>query len=517
MHSCKKAGHSCMRNVISFIKLPGRKAFKTVGRAARCVLFAVWNTWAFRDQACCGADMCSRYNDTRARNKDDNTSCVKCGCAMHTPGAATADAGQAYEALSRPFVNKSVDNLFTNAVARCKSGDMTVSVFKTTTFNACLGGRTDSKCDDRTVLWISKIRKSIKSLLAMCVYRVGNVFIRQESGIPIGGPVSGVILEICCEVLEHRFDTYTWPSKRDACALKGARKEYIAAARYADDTAMASKWFCSGCLENFIIKTYKNEISFDITSECQQWEDFIALKFLDFILYADFMGAQTGPHTKNELAIWLGKPDLRIKLRFPPLYGKPVQANNRLRIDLCGRIARYRVLKAHPTSIALSLAADFVELSSLGYTSGAIRKAWFSIPDQDAYVHVGWKVLDALRPELEAPVTGERTLHYSALALTALSKVTMLASTVWDRAAYASFFLLIERLENHLENSGSTTGRPIGLHMHVHSHFWQVICARSRERTQIFILTIVALYEWHRHVLTNSMLAWWANFYENCW
>lgn len=32
-HSCVKAGHSCLRNIMSFCKVPGRKTFKRVGRA----------------------------------------------------------------------------------------------------------------------------------------------------------------------------------------------------------------------------------------------------------------------------------------------------------------------------------------------------------------------------------------------------------------------------------------------------------------------------------------------------
>ena len=167
------------------------------------------------------------------------------------------------------------------------------------------------------------------------------------------------------------------------------------------------------------------------------------MKFLGFILYADFMGARTGPHTKNEIAVWLGKPDLRSKLRFPPICGKPGQACNRLRVDLCGRISRYRALQAHPASTALAFAADFVELSSLGYSSSSIRKAWFSIPEQDAYVHIGSKVLDTIRSDLGAPVVGGFSLHYNALALKALLKVAGKAQLIWDKVACASYVLLL--------------------------------------------------------------------------
>lgn len=32
-HTCAKAGRSCLRNIVSFIKVPGRKTFKKIGRA----------------------------------------------------------------------------------------------------------------------------------------------------------------------------------------------------------------------------------------------------------------------------------------------------------------------------------------------------------------------------------------------------------------------------------------------------------------------------------------------------
>ena len=41
------------------------------------------------------------------------------------------------------------------------------------------------------------------------------------------------------------------------------------------------------------------------------------MKFYDFILYADFIRAQTSPHANKEIVTWLGTPDFRIKLRNP--------------------------------------------------------------------------------------------------------------------------------------------------------------------------------------------------------
>ena len=47
--SCNKPCDLCMRIVISFIKLPGRTAFKAVCRATRCIPLAIWPFGAFLD------------------------------------------------------------------------------------------------------------------------------------------------------------------------------------------------------------------------------------------------------------------------------------------------------------------------------------------------------------------------------------------------------------------------------------------------------------------------------------
>ena len=48
-HTCVKPGHSCLRNIISFKKLPGRAAFKRVGRAFSFALQAVMPGYGIRD------------------------------------------------------------------------------------------------------------------------------------------------------------------------------------------------------------------------------------------------------------------------------------------------------------------------------------------------------------------------------------------------------------------------------------------------------------------------------------
>jgi hypothetical protein len=205
-HTCRKPGHRCFRNVVSSMRLPGRRAFKNVGRALRCLLFSVWSTWTFRDQSRCGPEICDRYHRTATPPSVENCKCSMCKETMLQPCGATVDAGQAYEALCHSFVFKCLSSLFDTA-ATPQHAATTVTVFRTPSYRAFLGGHPCTLVDDRAVFWLDRIKHSITCLLGMNVYRICSTFIRQTSGIPIGGPISGAVLEVACAFLEFMFDS----------------------------------------------------------------------------------------------------------------------------------------------------------------------------------------------------------------------------------------------------------------------------------------------------------------------
>ena len=85
-----------------------------------------------------------------------------------------------------------------------------------------VGGQIHQPAEGRVVFWLDRIRHCVDRLLAMDIYRFGDGFVQQETGIPIGGPISGVVLDIVCSVLEYLFDK-RWETLADACKLKGKR------------------------------------------------------------------------------------------------------------------------------------------------------------------------------------------------------------------------------------------------------------------------------------------------------
>ena len=157
--------------------------------------------------------------------------CVGCGCRMHHPGAATADAGQAYEALRPMYVYSCLVRLFKAAgyhPDRANS-DSTVSIWNTARFFARAGGRASAQFSDRRVYWLGKIFMATVFLTMMRIYKLGAYFLAQIYGIPIGGPISGAILDIVMAVLQADFDTDMWPriAGKSRITLHGPRSKYI--------------------------------------------------------------------------------------------------------------------------------------------------------------------------------------------------------------------------------------------------------------------------------------------------
>ena len=113
--------------------------------------------------------------------------------------------------ISIQEINERIEDLFSICSRQLGCKDPTVSVMHRTKAITALGGRIDDMLCDRTVFFASKLRTCIKGLLEMRTYRIGNLFLRQVKGIPIGGPISGAILDLVLARAECKFDTVLWP------------------------------------------------------------------------------------------------------------------------------------------------------------------------------------------------------------------------------------------------------------------------------------------------------------------
>ena len=129
---------------------------------------------------------------------------------------------------------------------------------------------------------MSKIAACIRSLLQLRVFRFGDKFLAQLSGIPIGGPISGAALEAVLCVDEDTFDKFGWPVLAKKLQIKGRRCQWLTCLRYVDDVFVATRWFCPKCVEYLIICIYSRTIAFDIANDgLGTVGAFTALGFLD--------------------------------------------------------------------------------------------------------------------------------------------------------------------------------------------------------------------------------------------
>ena len=91
-HTCVKAGHSCLRNIMSFCKIPGRKTFKRIGRAFMFGLASVAPGYSIRDLSR-GKDLTIAELKKQLPRQSSDPCCLRCGCHLNGPTLHTADAG----------------------------------------------------------------------------------------------------------------------------------------------------------------------------------------------------------------------------------------------------------------------------------------------------------------------------------------------------------------------------------------------------------------------------------------
>lgn len=170
-------------------------------------------------------------------------------------------------------------------------------------------------------------------LLTFRRYKLDNVVLSQTKGIPIGGPMSGILLDVPLSCSEEFFDRETWPHLAKKFGLTGSRSDFILASRYADNTVAVSPWFCTACLSSIFRNVYQAFSEFDEDTDSHFIGTSIALKFLDAYYIFDWShsNVQAIPVMHNELSIWRGKPSLRKKTRAPLVLGSTTPITSSLR------------------------------------------------------------------------------------------------------------------------------------------------------------------------------------------
>ena len=122
----------------------------------------------------------------------------------------------------------------------------------------------------------------MRPLVKLRSFKFGNKYLFQKHGIPIGGPVSGAVLEAVLSVDENYFERFGWKDFPRRLGPTGARASYLRIFRYVDDVFIATRWFRPECAEHIVTLIYSKTVSFDpVNDGLEKLEGFRVIKCLD--------------------------------------------------------------------------------------------------------------------------------------------------------------------------------------------------------------------------------------------
>ena len=155
----------------------------------------------------------------------------------------------------------------------------------------------------------------MRALIQCRFYQFGSHFLFQKCGIPIGGPVSGAVLDCVLSVQENSFDKFIWPRLAHQLGLKGCRGKWLTITRYVDDVFVISKWFCPTCVKNMIPKIYRGVVKFDCCNDgATKIQNYNVVKFLDLWIFCEWAKTEIFLVNKNDLFAFSGLPSLKTKM-----------------------------------------------------------------------------------------------------------------------------------------------------------------------------------------------------------
>ena len=142
----------------------------------------------------------------------------------------------------------------------------------------------------------------MRGLVQLRWFQFGDKYLFQNIGIPIGGPVSGAVLEAVLSVDEYLFEKSKRITLSKTLGLKGPHENWFAIVRYVDDIFVATRWFCPDCVEHIITFIYAGTVSFDKTcDELTTVNNYASVKFLDSWCYMSWQSQFFALINKNDL------------------------------------------------------------------------------------------------------------------------------------------------------------------------------------------------------------------------
>eukprot|EP00973_Karenia_brevis_P042113 5829397-Karenia_brevis.AAC.1 len=148
------------------------------------------------------------------------------------------------------------------------------------------------------------------------------MYLVHKTGAPIGGPISGALLNMNLGASEYHATQKLWKEHVSHCGLNDPMSAHIAACRYEDDLFIGSLTVCACCIDAFVARMYCKAVPFEHNGDAEHKFDSVAInRFLDMRVTLSFDGVDIDLHHANLRAVLSNDNTLRGKFRFAPPIG----------------------------------------------------------------------------------------------------------------------------------------------------------------------------------------------------
>lgn len=371
VRTCASDAHSCMRKIISFKVVPGRRFCKPIHRAIQTLIqfFPTIELWGVSKQ----------YSTMKGAvdGLDDNhlflTECKRCGGEKDCVLCGTVDAPAYYETVPPGL---SVNALIFYIVRAWRTSPFRhVGVRRSKKLEAKLcTPRQDPLINDyfpeSAGTWTFSFIEMLLYYAAYINWRFtqafGAVWVCPSTATMIGNPFGRIAVALVSGRAALEFDE-AWNTYVQGTPLEGTtREEVLGMVMYVDDVFFCSYVLCMKCFLLMLQDIFPN--TFDITTQGR------TTRFLDAKVYLDrFRNMRLTPVLKNQLFLegHVGKPDHQ---SIPPWWsGFSVATISGI---FQGSITRWFQLTPKERLVTHLAWLRTVEFLMLGYSVRLLRKAW---------------------------------------------------------------------------------------------------------------------------------------------
>ena len=372
--TCAKAGHSCLRKVVSWCSHPAVGYYRLIARGVQTLAGAWGRSFEVRSLKTAAADLRKRAAELEA---PDRPFCLRCGCYLPGPAVVVADAAQMYEEVPPSRVRAGLEDLIAWAELAGYTGVVVSRISK----GQCHLAKQCWKHPPATEVFSwSELRVGASLALAQNAVSVGDFVWRQKEGLPIGGPHSPA----CCSVTLGA-DEASWMADAARRVQHGfgpagvPLASQVALARYVDDLIMVSRVWCRDCLEAMLEVMYRKPVQFDrqgTSPHGQPWLDmWVAFSAGDLVIHMD------GQEQDWVAGMACCPPS---KLRLKPYLGDEECSKDALRLHVSARSARLRQAALGRPELRKAVERELLVLALHGYPRAMLHAAWSRCPQYPA-------------------------------------------------------------------------------------------------------------------------------------